>query len=133
MFLRLQQKFTNFVFFWHFCCFLLYVIRSFLSKEGRKKLRVKHVVENALDIIIQHYHSLAMSSHFHIISPCLEEFHLMKYVYLKTQHNRKPTLLELLRLNNWLTCYASHFLNWPTFLSDELHKKKKFLWANRRI
>lgn len=83
-----RQKFTNFVFFWHLGCFLLYVMRSFPSREGRKKKsRVKHTAENALDIIIWHYHSLAMmSSHFHIIKPGLGEFHLMKCVYLKTQH-----------------------------------------------
>lgn len=88
-----RQKFTNFVFFWHLGCFLLYVMRSFPSREGRKKKsRVKHVAENALDIIIQHYHSLTMMSlHFHIISPCLGKFHLLKYIYLKalTQTQRE--------------------------------------------
>lgn len=81
-----RQKFTNFVFFWHLGCFLLYVMRSFPSREGRKKKSgMKHVAENALDIIIWHYHSLPMmSSHVHIISPWLEKFHLMKCVYLKT-------------------------------------------------
>lgn len=49
-----RQKFTNFVFFWHLGCFLLYVMRSFPSREGRKKSRVKHVAETALDIIIRH-------------------------------------------------------------------------------
>lgn len=90
-----RQKFTNFVFFWHLDCFLLYVMRSFLSRERRKKSRVKHVAENALDIIIRHYHSLAMmSSHFHIVSPCLEEFHLMKTRLFKntTQTGSLPSL-----------------------------------------
>lgn len=94
-----RQKFSNFVFFWHLGCFLLCVMRSFPSREERKKSRVKHVAENALDIIIRHYHSLAMmSSHFHIISPCLEEFHLMKYVYLNTQHKRKAYLPWISRI-----------------------------------
>lgn len=71
-----RQKFTNFVFFWHLGCFLLYVMRSFPSREGRRKSRVKHVAENALDITIRHYHSLPMmSSHFHTISPWLGKFH----------------------------------------------------------
>lgn len=69
-----RQKFTNFVFFWHLGCFLLYVMRSFPSREGRRKSRVKHVAENALDIIIRHYHSLPMmSSHFHIIKPMIRK------------------------------------------------------------
>lgn len=68
----------------------------------KKKSRVKHVAENALDIIIQHYHSLTMMSlHFHIISPCLGKFHLLKYIYLKALTQRgKANSLELLRLNN---------------------------------
>lgn len=68
-------------------------MRSFPSSEGRKKKsRVKHVAENALDIIIQHYHSLAMmSSHFHIIDPCLEvSFYEM---FIKKQHQREAYLL----------------------------------------
>lgn len=49
-------------------------MRSFPSREGRRKSRVKHVAENALDIIIRHYHSLPMmSSHFHIIKPMIRK------------------------------------------------------------
>ena len=71
-----RQKFTNFIFFWHLGCFLLYISwdHSLPEKEGKRKSRVKHVAENALDIIIRHYHSLTMmSSQLHKIGPCLGE------------------------------------------------------------
>lgn len=97
-----RQKFTNFVFFWHLGCFLLYVMRSFPSREGRRKSRVKHVAENALDITIRHYHSLPMmSSHFHIIGPWLGKFHFEINLFKKHNTNRKPTFPELLSLKNW--------------------------------
>lgn len=59
-------------------------MRLFFFREGRKKLRVKYIVENVFDIIIRYYYSLVMMLlYFYIISLCLEEFYLMKYVYLK--------------------------------------------------
>lgn len=123
-----RQKFTNFVFFWHLNCFLLYVMRSFPSREGRKKSRVKHVTENALDIIIWHYHSLAMmSSHFHIISPCLEELVSFNEICLfkNTTQTGRPYMV-------WFCLYKM-------CVNDFIYMKKlhtkwfPLIWNNRQI
>lgn len=120
-----RQKFTDFIFSWHLGCFLLYISwdHSLPEKEGKRKSRVKHVAENALDIIIRHYHSLAMmSSQLHKIGPCLGEVSFNEiYLFKKHNTNGKSTFHELLRLKNWhvrllISLTDQLFIKWAAYM-----------------
>lgn len=85
------------------------ICHEIIPFQGRKeKSRVKHTAENALDIIIRYYHSLAMmSSHFHIISPWLRRVSFIEICLKATQMGSLPSL----NYSDSITeCYA-HVLN----------------------
>lgn len=100
-----DKKFTNFIFFWHLGCFLLFAIRSLPSREGSGgEKKKKPESETCCRKCRWHYYpTLSWLSYdvinSHISNPnskvSSDEMCLLKST------TQKPTVYPLLGLNHW--------------------------------